>query len=190
MSFQNFVVDQIKDHFNKDDDRQSGAGGDLNPALSHASAHSSSNADSSLFSQALNFVQERQSSGRYNDDDNIDEEHAVNSHKRYEEGGANMDSNELGAGAAMKALQSFTSGSGEGTGGGRDKNAFIGMAMAKAEEMWEVKNGKGEASGDKQSAINQAAEMAFKMYMKSQMSGSEGTGGPSGLMSIASKFLK
>jgi hypothetical protein len=32
--------------------------------------------------------------------------------------------------------------------------------------------------------------MAFKMYLKSQMSGSEGTGGPSGIMSLASKFLK
>lgn len=44
-------------------------------------------------------------------------------------------------------------------------------------------------SGDKQSAINSAGEMALKMYMKSNGSGSFGTGGPSGLMGIASKFL-
>lgn len=31
--------------------------------------------------------------------------------------------------------------------------------------------------------------MAFKMYMKSQGSGSSGTGGPAALMSLASKFL-
>jgi len=49
-------------------------------------------------------------------------------------------------------------------------------------------------SGDKQSAVNSAAEMALKMYMKSNGSGSQGTGGPSssgagGLLSLASKFL-
>ena len=50
-------------------------------------------------------------------------------------------------------------------------------------------------SGDKQSAVNSAAEMALKMYMKSNGSGSQGTGGPSssggasGLLSLASKFM-
>lgn len=43
-------------------------------------------------------------------------------------------------------------------------------------------------SGDKQSAINNAAEMALKMYMKGG-GGMGGTGGPSGLMGLASKFL-
>jgi hypothetical protein len=41
-------------------------------------------------------------------------------------------------------------------------------------------------STDKQSAINKAAEMAFKMYTKGQGSGS---GGPAGLLSLASKFF-
>lgn len=41
-------------------------------------------------------------------------------------------------------------------------------------------------SGDKQSAVNSAAEMALKMYMKNQGGGSSGGGG---LMSLASKFL-
>ncbi|KAL4925506.1 uncharacterized protein BDV17DRAFT_294402 [Aspergillus undulatus] len=183
MSFQNILVDAVKDHFNKDDKD------DLNPALSHASAHSSSSGDSSLFSSALQFIKERKNAGNIDNDD-IDEEHAVNAHRRYEQGDGNMDSKDLGAGAALQALKLFNSGSGQETGGGQDKNAFIGMAMAQAERMWEEKNGKGEASGDKQSAVNQAAEMAFKMYLKSQMSGSGGTGGPSGLMGLASKFLK
>ncbi|KAL4938429.1 hypothetical protein BDV06DRAFT_215114 [Aspergillus oleicola] len=122
------------------------------------------------------------------DKDDFDEEHAVNAHRRYENG-EGMDSRDLGAGAAMQALKMFNSGSG-GESGGQDKNKFIGLAMAQAEKMWEEKAGKGEASGDKQSAVNQAAEMAFKMYLKSQMSGSSGTGGPSGLMDLASKFLK
>ncbi|KAL4989776.1 hypothetical protein BDW68DRAFT_59251 [Aspergillus falconensis] len=180
MSFQNILVDAVKSHFDKDDDKD-----DLNPALSHASAHASSE-DSSLFSQALSFINQRKSEG-VNDD--IDEEQAVNAHRRYEQGG-HMDSKDFGAGAALQALKMFNSSSGQETGGGKDKNAFIGMAMAQAAKMWEEKAGRGEASGDKQSAINQAAEMAFKMYLKSQMSGSEGTGGPGGLMSLASKFLK
>lgn len=37
--------------------------------------------------------------------------------------------------------------------------------------------------------MNNAAEMALKMYMKSQGGGIGGTGGASGLMSLASKFL-
>ncbi|KAL4786611.1 hypothetical protein BJX76DRAFT_320810, partial [Aspergillus varians] len=212
MSFQNMLAGAVKDHFNKDDNRDDNRGNnnnnnnyndntnyndnnnhnnnnnnnyEFNSAASHASAHSSE--DSSLFSQALKFVQDRKSNSNSNDD--IDEDHAVNAHKRYEQGGANMDSRDLGAGAALQALKKFTSGSGENTGGGKDQNAFVGLAMAQAGKMWEEKNGKGEVSGDKQGAVNQAAEMAIKMYMKSQMSGSGGTGGPSGLMSLAGKFL-
>lgn len=46
----------------------------------------------------------------------------------------------------------------------------------------------GNVSGgtDKQSAVNQAAKMAFQMYMKSQGGGGGGAGG---LMSLASKFF-
>ncbi|KAL2837067.1 hypothetical protein BJY01DRAFT_251672 [Aspergillus pseudoustus] len=180
MSFGNILADAVKKHFDDDDDKDN-----LNGAASHAASHSSE--DSSLFSQALNFVKERK--GNYNDAD-VDEEHVVNSHKRYEEGGNTMDSRDLGAGAALQALKLFNQGSGAEAGGGKDKNAFIGLAMAQASRMWEEKAGKGEATGDKQSAVNSAAEMAFKMYLKSQMSGSQGTGGPSGIMSLASKFLK
>lgn len=44
------------------------------------------------------------------------------------------------------------------------------------------------ASGSsKESAIQQAGEMALKMYMKSQMQ--SGGGGVSGLMGMASKFM-
>lgn len=68
----------------------------------------------------------------------------MNSHQRYEQGG-NMDSRDLGAGAAMQALKMFNSGSSGATGGGQDKNAFVGLAMAQASKMWDEKNGKGEA---------------------------------------------
>lgn len=46
---------------------------------------------------------------------------------------------------------------------------------------------------NKQDAIAQAAQMAFKFYMKSEMGGGGGSGGGSGgmgnLMNIAGKFL-
>lgn len=141
MSFQNIIAGAVKDHFNQDSGHSGNQGGnqfDLNGAASHASTHSSE--DSSLFSQALKFVQERNSGS----DHDVDEEHAVNSHQRYEQGG-NMDSRDMGAGAAMQALKMFNSGSSGASGGGQDKNAFIGLAMAQASKMWEEKNGKGEA---------------------------------------------
>jgi hypothetical protein len=43
-------------------------------------------------------------------------------------------------------------------------------------------------SASKQGAIQSAAEMALKMYMKSEMGGGGASGG-SGLLSMASKFL-
>ncbi len=44
------------------------------------------------------------------------------------------------------------------------------------------------SGASKESAVQEAAEMALKMYMKSQ-GGSGGGGGISGLMGMASKFL-
>jgi hypothetical protein len=136
MSLQNILVDAVKSHLDKDDDKD-----DLRPALSHASANASSE-DSNLFSQALSFINQRKSEGIQDDD--IDEEQAVNAHRRYEQGGS-MDSKDFGASAALQALKMFNSSSGQETGGGKDKNAFIGMAMAQAAQMWEEKAGKGEA---------------------------------------------
>lgn len=189
---------------------------EFSSAQHHAQSHESSS-DSSLFSSALGFLSDRKS--QYSEQPDIDEEHLVQSHQRLYNGGGGggyggeqqqHDSSSLGAGAAMQALKMFTSGGGGSSGG--DKNEFIGMAMAQASKLWEEKAGSGNVvshilfflwwwwwcgltgvcfgqSGDKQSAVNSAAEMAFKMYMKSQGSGSSGTGGPGALMSLASKFL-
>lgn len=44
------------------------------------------------------------------------------------------------------------------------------------------------AGANKQDAVSSAAQMAMKMYMKSEMGGG-GSGGMGGLMSMASKFL-
>ncbi|PWY89209.1 hypothetical protein BO70DRAFT_359496 [Aspergillus heteromorphus CBS 117.55] len=168
--------------------------GDFTSAQTHAQNNHSST-DPSLFSSALSFLSERKSQIAEQSDD-IDEEHLVQSHQALYNGGGSggyggeqqqqqqqqHDSSSLGAGAAMQALKMFSSGGGSG-----DKNEFIGMAMAQAGKLWEENAGGGNVSGSKQSAINSAAEMAFKMYLKG--SGSSGTGGPAGLMSLASKFL-
>ncbi|KAJ5355131.1 uncharacterized protein N7496_012343 [Penicillium cataractarum] len=183
-------------HGDMNDTRYSGnqqysGGDDFSSAAQHAQSHHSSE-DSSLFSSALSFLNERK--GQFQDPSRIevDEQHAVQAHNAMYNGGGNEegrshDSSTVGAGAAMQALKMFTSGG--SSDGGMDKNKLIGLAMAQAGKLWEEKQGAGASmSGDKQSAVNSAAEMALKMYMKGQGGGS-GTGSASGLMSLASKFL-
>ena len=46
-----------------------------------------------------------------------------------------------------------------------------------------------QSGANKQDAISQAAQMAMKMLMKSQMGGGGGGGGAGGLMSLASKLF-
>jgi len=48
-------------------------------------------------------------------------------------------------------------------------------------------SGNVQSGASKQDAVGSAAQMAMKMFMKSEMGGSGGSGG--GLMSMASKFL-
>ncbi|KAJ5818818.1 hypothetical protein N7474_004409 [Penicillium riverlandense] len=161
---------------------------DLLQEFASASGHAKSHhpGDSSLFDSAMGFLQENQDkfSGSGSD---INEEHAMRAHKKmYNESaeGHTHNSSDVGAGAAVQALKMFTSGE-----GGGDKNQFVGMAMAQAGKLWDQKaESGGTMSGDKQSAINTAAEMALKMYMKGG-GGMGGTGGPGGLMSLASKFM-
>ncbi|KAH8692107.1 hypothetical protein BGW36DRAFT_387004 [Talaromyces proteolyticus] len=154
---------------------------DFSDLASHAQNHGGSN--SSYFNQAANFLQ--QNHGNIANQE-VDQDHAVNAHKKLYggEGGGPTDSNELGAGAALQALKKFSGGAG---GGGQ--NQLIGLAMAEAEKLFDQHSANGNATGDKQSAINSAAEMAFKLYSKGQGSGLGGTGGPAGLMGLASKFL-
>ncbi|KAJ5591930.1 uncharacterized protein N7459_002299 [Penicillium hispanicum] len=179
-------------------DRYESSDNEFSSAAHHAAQHHSS-ADSGLFGSALNFLQERKAEyadpSRYE----VDEQHAVQSHaamyggdEGQGQGQRTHDSGTVGAGAAMQALKMFTGGGGAGGGGdgGMDKNKLIGLAMAQAGKLWDEKAGSGaNMVGDKQSAVNNAAETALKMFMKSGGGGLGGTGGPSGLMGLASKFL-
>jgi hypothetical protein len=96
----------------------------------------------------------------------------------------------------MQALKMFTGGSQEHASGGQNK--FIGMAMGQAAQLFDQQSsqGKTQSGATKQDAVAQAAQMALKFYMKSEMGGggaaaSGGSGGGmGGLMNLASKFLK
>ncbi|MCJ1426538.1 hypothetical protein MMC29_004441 [Sticta canariensis] len=167
-------------------------------ALSHAHQHSSyggsSSDESSLFSNALGFL-----SGNKQEivqDDNVNESQVMDAHQAlYGEGRHQQQhsSETVGAGAAIQALKMFAGG-GSGAeqtgsqGGGNSQNKFIGMAMAQASSLFDKQSSQGnvDPSASKQNAVNSAAKMALKMYLKNQGGGG---GGPGGLMGIANKFL-
>ncbi|KAF7182940.1 hypothetical protein CNMCM7691_002684 [Aspergillus felis] len=209
MSFSNMIQDALSGHGHSNNDnynnnnnnnnnnnRQDNRYNDndeFNPAVRYAESHANTS-DNSLFTSALSFLNENKH--RLSADDDINEQEMIHAHQSLYGGNGGgesdrrHDSNSVGAGAAMQALKMFTTSS-EGEKSGMDKNAFIGMAMAQAKKMFEEKEASGQVvNGDKQSAINKAAEMALKMYLKSGGGGMAGTGGPGGgLLQLASKFL-
>jgi len=91
----------------------------------------------------------------------------------------------MGQAAAMQALKMFTGGSGGGSSGGT-QNEFVGMAMSHASQLFDQQSASGNLhpNASKEGAVQEAAGMAMKMYMQSEMSGGGG-----GLMSMASKFM-
>lgn len=124
---------------------QYSGGDDFSSAAQHAQSHNS-NEDSSLFSSALSFLNERKSQFQDPSRIDVDEQQAVQAHNAMYNGGGNEegrshDSSTVGAGAAMQALKMFTSGG--ASDGGMDKNKLIGLAMAQAGSLWEQKQGAG-----------------------------------------------
>ncbi|KAI0141536.1 hypothetical protein GGR57DRAFT_406128 [Xylariaceae sp. FL1272] len=157
---------------------------DFSGAAEHASRNAGSSGDTDFFSNIMGALGDKK--GKIADED-LDEEEAVRAHRKHFEGGddgSEADSKSIGSGAAMQALKMF---SGSSSGESQSKSAFIGLAMSEASKLFDEKSSKGQVSSDsdKQSAVMQAGEMALKMYMKSQGSGS----GSSGLLSLASKFM-
>ncbi|RFU75560.1 beta-flanking [Trichoderma arundinaceum] len=166
------------------------AGGDfyhddeeLRTAHQQASQHAGSSGNSDLFSNIINTIGQKKSNLANSD---IDEQDAIRKHKEtYEQDNDNLDSSSLGSAAALQALKKFTQGE---TGGNQSQGAFLGLAMSEASKLFDSKAANGKVSSDasKESAIQQAGEMALKMYFKSQ---GGGQGGSSGLLGIASKFF-
>jgi hypothetical protein len=71
----------------------------------------------------------------------------------------------MGAAAAMQALKMFSGGGSGNSQSGNSQNAFVGMAMAQASKLFDQQSASGNVASDasKESAIQQAAETAFKM---------------------------
>jgi hypothetical protein len=71
----------------------------------------------------------------------------------------------MGAAAAMQALKMFTGGQSGNSQGGNSQNAFIGMAMGQASQLFDRQSSQGNVQGgaSKESAIQKAGEMALKM---------------------------
>ncbi|WVF69820.1 hypothetical protein IAT40_004599 [Kwoniella sp. CBS 6097] len=161
-----------------------------NTAVSAANAHANNGDDNSnLFSTAMSFL-----GGMNKDDNDVDEDRVQQEHQQaYGQGNAsNMSANSIGAAAAMQALKSFTSGGSPaaGSGGGDMQSKMIGMAMSEAAKLFDQSGG--AATGNKQDAVTSAGQVIMKLLLKSQFSGMTGggnSGGLSGLMSMASKFM-
>ena len=63
----------------------------------------------------------------------------------------------------MQALKMFTGGESGSSQSGNSQNAFIGIAMAQASKLFDQQSSQGNASGSKESAVQQAGEMALKV---------------------------
>ncbi|OCK87590.1 uncharacterized protein K441DRAFT_490334, partial [Cenococcum geophilum 1.58] len=166
---------------------------DFSGAAQHASHHAGDSGDSSLFSNALGMLSGKK---QHLQNEDIDEDDAVRQHQQMYGGGGSgqqASSNNMGAAAAMQALKMFTGGQGggQGGGGGGGQSQFIGMAMAQASKLFDQQSAQGNThpSATKQDAVSSAAQMALKMYMKSEMGGGGGGGGMGSLMGFASKFM-
>jgi len=161
---------------------------DFNNAAQHASEHAGASGDHGLFSNALSLIGSRKQEVVQGD---IDEEEAVQSHKTFFGGGdgpSEASPRSMGTAAAVQAMKMFTGG--QAGGSTQSQSQFIGLAMGEAAKLFEQQAGAGRVSGGedaKSSAIQQAGEMAMKMYMKSQLSG--GGGGGFNMMSLVGKLL-
>lgn len=165
----------------------SGSGG-YGEASRYAQQRLGSDGDDSMFSNAAGYISDREPELER---EHLDEGDLIRSHRElYGNGGygGERSSVSLGQAAAMQALKYFTT-SNSGTG---DQNAFIGMAMAEAANLFDSQSSKGNLSAQstKQDVINQAAKIALKLFLKSKIDASGGgSGGADGLMKMASQFL-
>ncbi|KAL6701750.1 hypothetical protein J3F84DRAFT_343286 [Trichoderma pleuroticola] len=156
---------------------------DLRTAHQHASEYAGSSGNNTIFSNVISSLGQQKSHLANSD---LDEQDAIRKHQEtYEQGADNLSSGSLGSAAALQALKKFTQGE---TGGNQSQGAFLGLALSEASKLFDSKAADGKVASDasKESAIQQAGEMALKMYLKSQGGGQQG---PSGLLGIASKFF-
>ncbi|KAM0284268.1 hypothetical protein ACHAQH_002059 [Verticillium albo-atrum] len=158
---------------------------DLRSAADQAAQHAGSHGDKDLFSGIIGSLTQNKSSVQQQ---GINEDDVLSKYKKFfggeDDRNEKADDKGLGAAAAMQALKLFNSGE---TKGQKDtQGGFLALAMAEASKLFDEKDKKGEVEQgtSKQSVVQQAGEVAMKMYFKNQ---AEQQGG---LMGMASKFLK
>ncbi|KAH8174484.1 PAS fold domain-containing protein [Sarocladium implicatum] len=191
-----FLQDQGKDDDKKqgsqDNKSQGGAGGllssfgvdssFLDSATSEASKRAGSSGSSDMFSNIVSAIGGKEDKLAKED---LDEEDAVKQHKKEykgEKGDEQADVKSLGTAAAVQALKLWNQGE---AGNKQDKGSFLGLAMSEASKLFDDKAAKGDVKSgtDKQSVIQQAGEVAMKLFLKGQ--GQQ----QGGLAGLASKFL-
>ncbi|KEQ82301.1 hypothetical protein M438DRAFT_62070 [Aureobasidium pullulans EXF-150] len=164
-----------------------GGSDDYSSAAHTAAQHAGSSGDSNLFSAALGML-----SGHKAKQEDVDEDDAVKQHQQYYGGGGQpqqASSSSMGSAAAMQALKMFNQG-GSSSGHGKSQNDFIGLAMSQAAKLFDQQSSQGNVhqQANKQDAVASAAQMALKMFMKSQ-GGGTGSSSGGGLMGLMSKFM-
>ncbi|CBQ73710.1 conserved hypothetical protein [Sporisorium reilianum SRZ2] len=173
------------DNNNQQQQHQGGGGGggfDFGQLAGLAQNFSSGNHDNSLFSQAASFVQNQ------GGNQNIDEQKLLQDHDEVNnQPGANS-SGQIGNAAVLSALKSVLGGSGgQQQGGGGLQQKLMSVAMSHAADLYDQKDAQGQAQGNKQDAVNQAAQMAMGLAMKnpSMLAGLIGGGNSGGLGALA-----
>ncbi|RXG49555.1 hypothetical protein VDGE_06867 [Verticillium dahliae] len=158
---------------------------DLRSAADQAAQHAGSHGDKDLFSGIVGALTQNRASVQQQ---GLDEDDVLAKYKKFFGGeaqrGDRADDKGLGAAAALRALKLFNSGE---TGGQKDtQGGFLALAMAEASKLFDDKADRGEVEQgtSKQSVVQQAGEVAMKLYFKNQ---AEQQGG---LVGMASKFLK
>ncbi|KID89573.1 beta-flanking protein [Metarhizium guizhouense ARSEF 977] len=174
---------------NNNNNNNSGSGGSgggfqddiLRMAQQHASSNAGNSGNSDLFSNIMSAVGNKQQKIQNED---IDEQDAIKQHQHAYNNDGKGDSSSLGTAAAMQALKKFTQ-SDNNASSGTGQAAFLGMAMSEASKLFDSKASQGKVAdgASKENVVQQAAEMAMKMYFKSQAQ-SQG-----GLAGLASKFI-
>ncbi|KAF2436372.1 hypothetical protein EJ08DRAFT_144509 [Tothia fuscella] len=195
-----------------------GSSDDYSSAASAAKQHAGNSGDNDLFGAVLGSLLGKKVQLQ---DEDVDEGDMVQQHKQMY-GNTNIPSGpvsekNMGAAAAMQALKMYLNSQGGGQSGGEGgagtQNQFIGMAMGQAAQLYDQQNANGNVvclassclnleidtdnvnksgGASKESVVQQAAQVALKMYLKSETSGTgaSGGGGGGGLLGMASKFLQ
>ncbi|KAL2756583.1 hypothetical protein ACRALDRAFT_1062314 [Sodiomyces alcalophilus JCM 7366] len=160
---------------------------DFRSAASEATRQAGSHGDNDLFSSVLGALGQKK--GQVEKED-IDEDDILSKYKKFAGGEAGpkeqADEKSLGAAAAMQALKLFNSGDTKGQ--KNTQGGFLGLAMAEASKLFDdnAKSGRVKQGTTKEGVIQQAGEIALKLFFKSQAKDA----GAGGLVNLASKFLK